>query len=691
MKRNCTHYILSLVMVIAAQSALAQWSPLSYIEEPLIFSEIRNANGSLIVTAFDSGVYRSDDNGATWFSISDSLPINVEWEIVEAQGNNIFVGSTNSGQTPYKSEDLGETWSPMNMGFLGSGFVSEFVSFGTDLYACGSFGMAKSADQGQTWNLLEGNGLPNFVNACDVSEQGVFATAFQSVYRSTNGGADFENISAPSLSGIGYEVYAAPNRLFVHFISLGNVYYTDDYINWTECTGLPDKVNSRISHIETIGSSIFACGSGTFYRSDDGGATFAEASAGISNANFSHSIAVADNGTLVGSTFRGIYISTDNGNNWTPSNEGLPNKDYSFADMLSFQDELVVTDGIALYKYADDDDTWTEIQDGFPVDPRIFRLVEHDDQLFGSGISRFIKWDESNDAWIELTENLLTPQLYVMESDGQSLYTADFTGMYRSTSDGESWQKISPSSNQYASNVMTFYGAFVLGGFNSSKLYRAHKIIGSYTSISDGLPTNMDNKNMAANSSGVYLVGETGIYFTNDVGDSWERIDEEFDDGLARQAIVATEEIVIVSIGDKIYFSPTDTINWQDISENLPESFTTEILVLGNNNLYATDDGRIWKRSLNDFFTDSGEKISDLSIQVFPNPTAAEATLVLEGTNLEAGTLSLSNANGQLVHFEKFAAFTKQLVVDLTSLPSGVYFVEISDGTKKWAGKISKE
>ena len=685
MKNHYTFYTICLVILFGTPSAFAQWTPLNVIEEPPVFSEVRNTNGTLIATAFSCGVFRSDDNGASWFSISDNLPV-LSWSVLAVQGNNVYIGSSHN--TPYKSEDLGNTWSPMDMGLPMPVTLREFEVFGTDLYAGGSFGLVKSTDQGETWKTLEGNGLPSTVNAFDISDQGIFALSFIGVFRSTNDGADFEDISDPSL-GSGFEIHSNSSRVFVYFGSFNNIYYTDDYSNWVACSGLPSSIK-ELSQIETFGSSIFVCGSGTFYRSDDNGATFMDAHTGIPNANLSRSMAQADNGTLVGSTFRGIYTSTDNGDNWTASNTGIPLKMATFSNMLYFQDELFMTAGRALYRSTDDGDTWTELTNGYPIDPRITGLAEHNDQLFGKGIIDVIRWNKNVDTWANLTDNLQVNQIDVLKSDGQDLYLGGFDGMYRSSDDGENWEQVNPVL-AFHTEAIEFYGPFVLGGSNSSSLYRANKSSLDWTLINTGLPIDMNVLNMASNSSHIYLVGKTGIYSSDDIGDTWVRIDEEFDDLSKRRSIVVTEEFIIVSIGGGIYFSTLDNIEWEDITGNLPTVFVKEKIILRGDDLYAGEIKGIWKRSISDLFTDTNERAKGLSVSVFPNPTVSEVTILLKDAKLNAGTLSLFNANGQLIYLEEFSTPMNQFELDLTNLSSGTYLVELLAGNKKWIESILKE
>ena len=152
-------------------------------------------DNSFVYTCTSQGVFRSDNNGASWVSKSNGLTslltsgiINVganlfvvgvngvfksadqggSWSVAGLQGtdvrcitalqNTLFVGTNGFGI--YKSTDMGATWTSANNGSSSTNFRA-METRGTTLFAGGQIGTGvfRSTDAGQNWTLLSG-GLP---------------------------------------------------------------------------------------------------------------------------------------------------------------------------------------------------------------------------------------------------------------------------------------------------------------------------------------------------------------------------------------------------------------------------------------------------------------------------------------------------------------------------------------------------
>jgi photosystem II stability/assembly factor-like uncharacterized protein len=102
-----------------------------------VFKLFLNKNGSLFASAFDSDwgckVFRSEDNGATWTNVSDSLPNNQVFSFAAKSDSCIFLGTMGSGV--YCSSDNGQTWIPTNNGLKRKNISSLYIDRNGYLYA----------------------------------------------------------------------------------------------------------------------------------------------------------------------------------------------------------------------------------------------------------------------------------------------------------------------------------------------------------------------------------------------------------------------------------------------------------------------------------------------------------------------------------------------------------------------------
>jgi hypothetical protein len=124
------------------------------------------------------GVYRSTDGGVTWKQISGAagsgLPAEGVSDLVADPGNAnrfyaavapFFFGSTGN-EGVYRSDDGGQTWTPMSNGLTGTGNAFRILiavhdtPAGNSVYAMvignngGLSGVFRSSDQGATWNAI---------------------------------------------------------------------------------------------------------------------------------------------------------------------------------------------------------------------------------------------------------------------------------------------------------------------------------------------------------------------------------------------------------------------------------------------------------------------------------------------------------------------------------------------------------
>ncbi|UYQ95986.1 glycosyl hydrolase [Chitinophaga horti] len=115
---------------------------------------------------------------------------------------------------------------------------------------------------------------------------------------------------------------------------------------------------------------------------------------------------------------------------------------------------------------------------------------------------------------------------------------------------------------------------------------------------------------------------------------------------------------------------------------------------------HTYDDFRIYNYAMNDAAVSNmygggaglrmaTPKAVDLPVAVYPNPVTSLLTLQLPSTATSV-QVRIYSLNGQAVMDKKLPG-EKQLKVDVSALPAGVYHVEISDGKKRYVKRIIKQ
>ncbi|MDB5051306.1 MAG: hypothetical protein JWO30_4377 [Fibrobacteres bacterium] len=157
---------------------------------------------------------RSDDDGATWVKSDSGLPALSVNEFAFQNGK-LFLAGDKSGVMV--SEDTGLTWKPSRNGFdappPGSSYYAKsLLTLGNDLFAGTDDGAFRSGDGGDTWTPVK-NGMRYAVTDMIADGDVIYAVASAAVYRSTDKGATWVAKSGVSAGG-GPDIGA--NKLVIH-------------------------------------------------------------------------------------------------------------------------------------------------------------------------------------------------------------------------------------------------------------------------------------------------------------------------------------------------------------------------------------------------------------------------------------------------------------------------------------------
>ncbi|HEX8285968.1 MAG TPA: FG-GAP-like repeat-containing protein [Pyrinomonadaceae bacterium] len=312
------------------------------------------------VTRAGSAAYRSTDGGASWVASAAGLTASGVSDFAVAPGApNVVYAAANLGV--YRSTDGGANWQAAGEGrpstaphFTRSVAVdpsnSAVVYAGTN-----GVGVYKSTDGGFTFDLKNNGLLVPSVNSLAVHPTApatLFAGTVFGIYRTTDGGENWAEVrgglpagTAPNVN----EVVVVPSNpqpvVFAATTNRGLLKSTDGGTNWAPAnTGLTvfgsqlqprtlafDPTNTSTLYVAVTGLGF---GGGVVYKSTDGGANWANSSAGMSVTANGQTITPTVNALLVdpaapsnvyaGTAF-GVFKSTNGGANWAPASAGLAN------------------------------------------------------------------------------------------------------------------------------------------------------------------------------------------------------------------------------------------------------------------------------------------------------------------------------------------------------------------------------
>src|SRR5216683_78082 len=220
----------------------------------------------------NGGVWKSDDAGRTWKPIFDAVHVASIGAIAVAPSNaNIIyvaTGEQGKGRGVFKSTDAGATWS--SAGMVEEHFISSIIVDPTnpDVVIAGAFGSAvpseprglfKTMDGGKSWTKT----LTDADVATGVADISAVPENPQILYAALN----------PPPGEPGERDLAGESRIYIS---------ADEGTSWKQSgtEGLPAKARGRIGLAVipgTSGRGVFAIMNQGLYRSNDGGATWQQA------------------------------------------------------------------------------------------------------------------------------------------------------------------------------------------------------------------------------------------------------------------------------------------------------------------------------------------------------------------------------------------------------------------------------
>jgi hypothetical protein len=297
----------------------------------------------------DGGVFRSDDRGVTWRHCNNGLVISEYEYIAHDVGSSRWLigGTQDNGTNRYTGSS---TWQHVQDGD-GGDCASNRTNSNTVFHTFQNGFAERSTTKGDwaSWNNItpprpagEGAGLFYVPFEASASNGDTIGLGGQALYVSRNNGTNWTRLGYPA-AGTASALYIPDADTVLVGLTDGRILRTRFASGaWGALTALTTpRANAWVSDLHaTTGASgriwvtITTLGGGRVFRSDDGGATWTNRSAGLPNLPM-NAVSVDDgnaNRVWVAADL-GVYQSLDAGVTWGTYANGLPN---AFVGDLAF-------------------------------------------------------------------------------------------------------------------------------------------------------------------------------------------------------------------------------------------------------------------------------------------------------------------------------------------------------------------
>jgi photosystem II stability/assembly factor-like uncharacterized protein len=419
--------------IFVSQDSGATWalaSPNAAIQQTMDV-EIDRTNPLRLWAGTVSGVYKSDNAGADWTQARDDFALRIEIDPLDSQL--VYATGSFSG-TLMRTTDGGANWSALPQHF-GNSSIPGVVIHPTqpERMIAYSDGIWLSSDAGALWT--RGN-------------TGLVATGIQRI------------VQARGTS----RRYLATTRGGIHRLDDNNIPRAVDNarLGALSTPSNVEIVDLVVTPTATLDALVTIFAVNQLARSFDGGAQWERIALPVPTSRpFSLALSQGPPVELYVGTGEGVFSSVDLGDHWAPRNTGVPNGIF-MQRLLSTSDPAVLyaigedpaTGSTRLFRTTDRAQSWaaTALPAGLisgvavhPSDPQTV-YVGHDQRLSRTtdGGATWVDADVDTDHYNDVA---------VDPSDTRVVYASATTRVIRSTDGGTTWERLEVTQNFYASST----------------------------------------------------------------------------------------------------------------------------------------------------------------------------------------------------------------------------------------------
>jgi len=293
-------------------------------------------NTSVLFEGNDGGIYKTDDSGSSWDHIGNTLEISQMYRISCAQTNNtdVMTGLQDNGSKMLANNGWTDVY-----GGDGMECIIDFTDDNTQ-YASLYFGSVFRTIN--KWNSsyyitggVSGNAAWVTPYTLDPSDHLTLYIGFQDVWKSTNQGANWTQISSWGGNTLQSLAVAPSNSNYIYAATYNTIYGTSNAGgSWSDITGSLPVGTASITYIwvknddpSTLWVTMSGFNALGVFQSTDGGSTWSDISTGLPEIPINSIIQNKQNTVeleLYAGTDVGVYLKLGSAN-WVPFFDGLPN------------------------------------------------------------------------------------------------------------------------------------------------------------------------------------------------------------------------------------------------------------------------------------------------------------------------------------------------------------------------------
>ena len=657
------------------------------------------------------GIWKSMDGGDTWVNIGLTNERIISKIVINPANTNIIYAATmglpfvrNNDRGLYKSTDGGNSWNQVLFISNDAGIIDLVMDPNNPdvLFAAG-------------WNRIRNN------------QESLIIGQAAKIYKTTDGGANWNILTSglPSndMSRIGLAMSkTSSNVIYAAYVNdqldFDGVYKsTDGGNNWTLQNGNgidPFFMGGfgwyfgRIEVNPVNDNQIFICGV-DIYRSGDGGNNWIQSDVNFDTHADKHDVCFINATTLLLATDGGIYKSLDGGNTWTDS-ENIPNSQFYRVAVNPFvpgEYSGGLQDNGTVSGSASNINNWQRIfgGDGFtniydPVDPLVFYMETQNGDIWATSDGGvFVDYISGT---IDGSDRRNWDMQYIQSVHNHNvLYTGTYRVYKNSSGPVDDWIPISPDLTDGLVFEPRFHTIstvaespvnpdYIYAGTSDGNVWRSTNGGSTWDNITGTLPDRyVTSVKASPNNQNELYVTVSGykyneyvphVFKSTDNGTTWTDISGNLPQLAVNEILLypGNSDVLMVATDGGVYASLTAGNFWDRVGANLPvvPVYDMELDLTGHKIIAGTHARSMFSYPLDSILISTGfhSVQTESNLQIFPIP--AERYLNLNVKNTTPVTVKIFNFQGSLVK-----QFMKNdfgvIKVDISEVPSGIYFMEV--------------
>jgi len=670
---------LFILLSILSLKISAQWTTCQGLDGMHV-SDIKIFDSTIFVCSGSNGYYYKELGEESWHSKSD-----IRIGVIKKTDTVLFGMSR---YTFVRSFDQGDTWENIQGDYFNS---RHFVTIKNSLILSRWNSVTISNDNGDSWTVI-GDNLPEMEMVFVLSYDTVLFVGdnkYDSIFRSDDTGQTWESITRKGLPEyFGNEIFSIVeyNDSLWGATAEGVYVLSENNEEWiSRNAGLPI---SNIDELYIYNDTLLCCGEkGVFYLNEG---TWNVMNNGLETTDIR--CLNSFNHTLFAGSKWGPF-QKDGESDWFPIYEGMPHLDINSVSV--FCPNIYALTGKGLFRSEDGGDSFEYLDnDSFT---RCYNMISTDSLYYITSDSGFFISGDACLTWEPRNEGLDNLHPRNIAASDEYCFAGTVHGLYRAKNNELIWNKLSDLPehiNIY--DVAVSDSIVVVSGYADSKYL-------TLTSADDGI--HFDTLinycgNLFMEDETFYGLSYYNKLITSPDGYEWYDLyypDEGFywsciDIDVNREAIVIGGAKLGITYYDVfVLISYDGGENWQEVSGNLPVTIFpyVDVVAIFDNRLFAAPDkNSLWYRD--DLLVgEQKERIDkETDIQIYPNPATNKVMFVTQPALQTPALISIFNMNGKLVR--KTGSFSSKQEIDISTLPSGLYFIQIKKGKQVISKKLIK-